>query len=155
MSRGIRLSETHGVNPTLGICFWCGGDDGSIALLGRLPGDAEASKRTLISYDPCDDCKAQFERGIALIECTEHPNDDDDRQPPIQKDHQATLYPTGRYMVITEEGAGRLLSEGPMLDGVLAKRRGYLEVAAFEMINPTETGEEALASETDTETEGS
>ncbi|KKL71057.1 hypothetical protein LCGC14_2098680 [marine sediment metagenome] len=155
MSCEIRLSEKHGVNPTLGICFWCGGADGSIALLGRLPGDEEAAHRTFISYDPCDDCKAQFEQGITLVECSEHPNDPDDLQPPIQKDRQATLYPTGRYLVITEEAIERLLPEGPMLDAVLSKRRGYLEVAAFEMINPTETGEEALASEPADETEGS
>ncbi len=139
---GIRLSKEHGVNPTVGICFWCGGDDGSIALLGKLPGDAEAAHRSLLSYDPCDDCKAQFEQGITLIECTEHPNDDDDRQPPIQKDHQATLYPTGRYMVVTEEGAGRLLPEGPLLDAVLSKRKGYLEVAAFEAIQPPATDDD-------------
>ncbi len=145
----MRLSKKHGVNPSVGVCFWCGNDNGTVILFGSQPRGEKAPDRSVVNYDPCPTCALQFARGIALIECTEHPNDDDRKQPPIQKDHQATLYPTGSYLVIREEAATRLLEPGPMLDGVLAKRRAYMEVAAFQMLNPTQTGEETVASDLD------
>ena len=53
MSKNIRLSEKHGVNPSITICPICGKETG-IALLGKLKGDKEAPMRML--SDPCDDC---------------------------------------------------------------------------------------------------
>lgn len=53
MSKGIRVSEKHGVNPSITICPICGKETG-IALLGKLKGDKEAPMRML--SDPCDDC---------------------------------------------------------------------------------------------------
>ena len=53
MSKGIRVSEKHGVNPSITICPICGKETG-IALLGKLKGDKEAPRRML--SDPCDDC---------------------------------------------------------------------------------------------------
>lgn len=38
MSKGIRVSEKYGVNPSITICPICGKETG-IALLGRLKGD--------------------------------------------------------------------------------------------------------------------
>lgn len=53
MSKGIRVSEKHGVNPSITICPICGKETG-ITLLGKLKGDKEAPMRML--SDPCDDC---------------------------------------------------------------------------------------------------
>lgn len=53
MSKGIRVSEKHGVNPSITICPICGKETG-IALLGKLKGDKEAPMRML--SDLCDDC---------------------------------------------------------------------------------------------------
>ena len=53
MSKGIRVSEKHGVNPSITICPICGKDTG-IALLGKLKGDEEAPRK--IIGDLCDDC---------------------------------------------------------------------------------------------------
>lgn len=53
MSKSIRLSEKHGVNPSITICPVCGKDTG-IAILGRLKGDEEAPRK--IIGDLCDDC---------------------------------------------------------------------------------------------------
>lgn len=53
MSKGIRVSEKHGVNPSITICPICGKETG-IALLGKFKGDKEAPMRML--SDPCDDC---------------------------------------------------------------------------------------------------
>ena len=54
---GIRLSDKHGVNPTMGVCMWCGEPTGEIALLGKLKGDVEAPRYSTLSYEPCDKCK--------------------------------------------------------------------------------------------------
>lgn len=53
MSKGIRLSEKHGVNPSITVCPICGKETG-IALLGKLKGDEEAPRK--IIGDICDDC---------------------------------------------------------------------------------------------------
>ena len=39
MSKSIRLSKEHGVNPTIPICFWCEKDKNEIAMLGKLKGE--------------------------------------------------------------------------------------------------------------------
>jgi hypothetical protein len=57
MSKGIRISEKHGVNPSITICPICGKETG-IALLGKLKGDKEAPMRML--SDPCDDCVSKL-----------------------------------------------------------------------------------------------
>lgn len=57
--KGIRLSEKHGVNPSIIKCLLCGGDVG-IALLGKLKDDAEAPKE-IYTGDICDDCKKKLE----------------------------------------------------------------------------------------------
>jgi hypothetical protein len=64
MSRGVRLSKKHGVNPCLGICFFCGEDSGEIGLLGLLPGDKEAPRRAILSRDPCPKCRAFMAQGV-------------------------------------------------------------------------------------------
>lgn len=53
MSKNIRLSEKHGVNPSITVCPICGKETG-IALLGKLKGDEEAPRK--IIGDICDDC---------------------------------------------------------------------------------------------------
>lgn len=97
MSKSIRVSEKHGVNPTLGICAFCGKETGEIALLGKLPGDKEAPKHSILSYEPCDECKAQWAQGVAIIEVSRYPVTDG--QPPITEG----AYPTGRFAVVKEE----------------------------------------------------
>jgi hypothetical protein len=42
MKDSIRLSEKHGVNPSLMLCFYCGEASG-VALLGRLKGDQDSA----------------------------------------------------------------------------------------------------------------
>lgn len=109
MSKSIRLSEKHGVNPTLGVCFWCGEDTGEIALLGYMgKGDPEAPRRTVLNYDPCPKCKELWKQGTALIEVSDVPRNDG--QPAIQKGY----YPTGRYSVIKTEAAQRMGIDAPV-----------------------------------------
>ena len=68
MTRSISVSKKHGVNPTMLICPICRHETNGLALLGKLPGDAEAPLYSLDSQ-PCDDCRGVIEAGgVMLIE---------------------------------------------------------------------------------------
>ena len=97
MSKGIKVSNKHGVNPTMVICAWCKEQNGEIALVGELPGDMEAPKEMIIDYEPCDKCKDKWDHGVACIEVDTKPANAS--QPSIQDN----LYPTGRYVVVKSD----------------------------------------------------
>lgn len=98
MSR-IRVSQKHGVNPTIPICFFCSKEKNEIVLLGKLPDDAKAPMYTFVNYEPCDNCKKLMEQGVTLIEVVDKPLVKN--QAPIQENH----YPTGRWCIIQETAA--------------------------------------------------
>ena len=121
-TKSIKISQKHGVNPTIPICFWCGKEKNEIALLGKLSGDAEAPRSTWLigDYEPCDACKELRKRGIDLIEATDHPIAHP-KQPPY---HGA--YPTGRHLILTEHGVRAIFS--PEVADDLCKRRvGFID----------------------------
>ena len=94
---GIRISEKHGVNPSLIKCFFCGEDKG-IALLGKLKGDAQAPMSGVFDYEPCDKCKAIMDQGVTIFEADTKPFRDN--QPPFDGNNN---YISGRYVVIKRE----------------------------------------------------
>lgn len=100
----IKHSKKHGVNPTIPVCFFCGNEKNEVALLGELPDDIEAPKYTVLDYEPCDACKEQMDKGVAVVEVTTDPFKDG--RPPIQDN----LYPTGRWAVLTKESAKKMFS---------------------------------------------
>lgn len=61
----IKVSEKYGVNPSMLICPICGGDAG-IALMGRLPNDAEAPHKQ-ISDALCSDCEKVMKAGGGFL----------------------------------------------------------------------------------------
>lgn len=130
MSKSIRLSKEHGVNPTIPICFWCEKDKNEIVMLGKLPGDVEAPMRMWIpgDYEPCEECKKQWDKGIALIEAYENPVLDE-RQPPF---HGA--YPTGRIMILSEEGIRKII-EPKMAEELIEKRMGFMNSETIDALN--------------------
>jgi hypothetical protein len=93
MSLELKLSPQHGVNPALSTCFWCGADDGSILLMGRLPNDEPAPTKVCASYEPCPTCQSHMDLGITLMEAD-----------------PTTNRPTGRWMVIKPEAVGPMAS---------------------------------------------
>ena len=66
----IRLSEEHGVNPSVMVCPLCMQDTG-VALLGKLSGDEEAPKH-MLDDTPCDECKEHMSMGFLVIERSEN-----------------------------------------------------------------------------------
>ena len=108
MSKSIRLSKKHGVNPSIATCFWCGKDKDELILFGKIgkgSEDIEAPKRSVIDYDPCDDCRRNWELGVAVLEAAEEPVYKN------QKEIQNGIYPTGRWCVIKEEAAERVFGD--------------------------------------------
>jgi hypothetical protein len=91
----IKLSPKHGVNPMMLQCPLCAGDAG-IALMGRLPDDAEAPREgCLPQFGPCQKCEEMMKHGFLLIVC----KDGSDGKNP---------YRTGQQFVITNEAAERM-----------------------------------------------
>lgn len=111
MSKEIEISPKHGLNPTIPVCFWCGKEKNEIALLGRIRektqrnSDIEAPRRMVIDYEPCDECQKMWDSGVAVLEARETPTMPN--QPEIQKG----IYPTGRLVVVTVEGADRVFPQ--------------------------------------------
>lgn len=125
----IKISEKHGVNPSVTVCFWCGGDVG-VALLGRLRGDVEAPRKIVLDYEPCDKCKEQMGRGISLFECTHTPTIEG--QPEWG---QGGGYPTGRMVCVTEDAAQRWFADSPDFPRIMERRAVKLTREVFEAMN--------------------
>lgn len=125
MSRSVKLSPKHGVNPTISSCFYCGKDTGEIALLGRLKGDAEAPMRSILSYEPCDACKEKFKAGVLCIGVVRaQPNDG---RPPISGNGGTPLYPTGSYCVMRAEAVQRVFGINVKAGGHILTDQAVLE----------------------------
>ena len=104
MSKGIKISPKHGLNPTIPVCFWCGKQKNEIALMGHMKGDIEAPKNMVLDYVPCEECHNHMAMGVAVLEASDHPNTEG--QPPMQKG----VYPTSRFVVVTTECADRVFN---------------------------------------------
>lgn len=104
MSKGIKISPKHGLNPTIPVCFWCGKQKSEIALMGRMKDDIEAPKNMVLDYEPCEECQSHMAMGVAVLEASDHPNTEG--QPPMQKG----VYPTSRFVVVTTECADRVFN---------------------------------------------
>ena len=93
----IILSEKHGVNPSMEICFFCKEAKG-IVLFGKLKNDIEAPREVLINYEPCEKCKEKFKEGVIVV--AETTAQQCKNQPPITTHNNEELYPTGAYAVV-------------------------------------------------------
>lgn len=102
----IRVSEKHGVNPSMGVCFWCGEDDGTVLLVGRLPGDVEAPHRMIANDQPCDKCRENMAKGITLFEASDKPAYPN--QAVLTLMGSGEKYPTGRWFVVAEDFVRRV-----------------------------------------------
>lgn len=118
---GIPISEKHGVNPCIPICFWCGKEKNEIALLGKLKGDVEAPMHAVINYEPCDDCKAIMDQGVTFAESEDGKT------------------PTGRFFILKKESARTFISRcfhDVDVETIMSLGRVYLEPEAFNMVCP-------------------
>lgn len=100
--KGIRLSEQHGLNPTINVCFFCGKDK-ELLFMGKLKKDAKAPKRVVANYKPCKDCEEKMRGGRTIIEVTKT----DTGAPAIIEG----AWPTGRWCVISREASDVLFKD--------------------------------------------
>ena len=129
MSRGIKVSEKHGINPTIPICFWCGEDKNEIVLLEKLPGDVEAPMHMWIpgDYEPCEKCAELRKQGIDIVEVNEKPVIGEPQQP------YYGYFPTGRHFIIKDEAAKRIFLS-PMIEQLVEKRMGFVDKETMDIL---------------------
>ena len=101
MSKSIKLSPQHGLNPTIPVCFFCGNEKNEIALLGQIGDrrkgeDFEAPMKMILDFEPCEECQKKFAEGVLLIEVTQSPEY-------IGMPIAENAYPTGRFVVVKPE----------------------------------------------------
>lgn len=145
----IELSPQYGLNMTIPICFFCNKEKNEIALFGRIRkvdtngrtvrgSDVEAPRSAILDYEPCDDCKAKMALGITLIGVTETPYDN---REPIQKCTDGTcLYPTGHWLVVSENFVKRTFN-ADVQEKVLKERTCLTPQALIDKINEANKGD--------------
>jgi hypothetical protein len=127
---GVRLSEKHGLNPCIPKCFWCGEDKNEIALLGRLPNDAEAPCSVILDYEPCDKCKEEHAKGILVLVVDHKPFTQG--QPPMCKDAERLyVYPSGQYVLLSEEFVMQWIIDEDLLKTTLEHRKMFIDEETF------------------------
>lgn len=128
---GICLSRKHGVNPSLLVCPLCGVSSG-VALLGALPGDAQAPKR-LRDASPCAECITLMKQGFLLVEAE-----------PQTSTNVATVL-TGHRWVITLEAASRLFHDVPAGGAAYITKEHAVALGLYEHKPMQEGGEGSVA----------
>lgn len=141
MSKSIHISPKHGLNPTIPVCFFCGGEKNEVALLGKLEGDAEAPRNAIFDYEPCDKCKELMAKGITVVAAA--PSPQFDSQPPI---HEGA-YPTGSWCVIKREALANMSDDEAFVQSVLDRGMMLMEQAVFEKFFGDKETENAPAEE--------
>lgn len=131
MSKGLKLSPTHGVNPSLECCFWCGKSMG-VVLCGHVHrkkgdhSDIEAPREMVTSLEPCPSCREQFAKGVQIIEVSDDGSRFHENKSFAIKDTEGTLHwPTGRFVVMRTEAVrggkagGHMLCDKQTMDAIL------------------------------------
>ena len=112
MSKSIKLSPKHGVNPSITHCECCGKEIG-IAMFGRLKGDVEAPRDVAMGL--CDDCQNVInQQGLMIIEV----RDGETGKNP---------YRTGRIVGITKDAKERMFKD---IDSPIC----YMEQSIFSLM---------------------
>ena len=127
MKDSIRLSEKHGVNPSVETCFVCGNDTGVI-LFGKLPDDKKAPRSVCIGHI-CDECTETMKVGVFLIE-VDLAKTTDKKNP----------WRTGRLSAIRDEAFRRIFGEN---SPALKKRLAFVENELYSKLIPDEIHEKS------------
>lgn len=109
---GVKISPKYGVNPTIPCCFFCGKPKNEIALLGKIGGrgeDLEAPKNVVLDYEPCDECKENMSKGVALIVVSDV--QPEDNRPPMTAQGGKKVYPLGGMLVIKSEAFSQMTGQ--------------------------------------------
>ena len=117
MSKSIKISPKHGLNPSMGMCFWCHQPTGEILIPGKIDKeDSEAPKYMVTSYEPCDACREKMEQGVTFMGVVD--KQPEDKRPAIATNQTnpetgelCDLYPTGSIVTLREEAVDKIISD--------------------------------------------
>lgn len=85
---------------SMSVCVWCGEVKGVAINKKVIPIHQNMPSKAITDYEPCDDCKARWDKGIPVIEVENNPLVEG--QFPITEEGGNKYYPTGSYVVIRE-----------------------------------------------------
>lgn len=119
----VRISDKHGVNPSVEKCFVCGEDKG-VVLFGRLKGDAEAPRSVCLDYEPCDECKRWMEQGVILISVDEKRSKSSPQNP----------WRTGGWVVMKDDAIRRMFKPESLVEVILKKRMAFVPDEAWDVL---------------------
>lgn len=163
----IIVSEKHGVNPSVQICFYCKKPIG-VALFGKLhgtkvkemfgedfakdhlrhndPRDTEAPREVVLDLEPCEGCtvfEPHSKLGCFLVEC-------DEREIEVREHGRRVMkkipQPTGNLVVMKDEAIRRIFT-GDIVEDVLKKRIAMLDPEVWKMLGLDNAPEKLIAGE--------
>lgn len=131
----LALSPKHGVNPSVGFCFFCQKAK-EVLLFGRMKNDEQAPHEVVANMEPCDECAGLMARGIILISTD-----------PSKTNDETNPWRSGSWCVIRAEAVERWKEAGmdaTVADSILKHRFGFIEDAVWDLIGlPREQAEQA------------
>lgn len=127
MSDKMYLSAEHGLNPSLGVCWICGAENGELVLLGANKGQ-KASPKTASSA--CQRCVNTTRVGVIFVEVED------------EGGHSAKR--TGRVLALHEDTVKAMGMSPATLISVLKKRVCLVPKASWEAMGFTEVLEETI-----------
>jgi hypothetical protein len=143
-TNSLRISPKHGVNPSVGVCFWCGEDDGTVLLAGKMKSteedsDPEAPRRMCASLEPCKQCEENMALGITLMEATD---EEISRVEGFSSSHAVRKpVPTGRWWVLKEDAIRRLVQPPELVEHILKAGKSYIDPETAKSLGLTEEDE--------------
>lgn len=133
--KSIRLSEKHGVNPSVEQCFVCMKDVG-VVLFGKLPPergrhakpadrDPQAPMRVCFgpNSEPCAECQAFMRQGVILISVDEAKTED-----------MENPWRTGGWCVVRDDFIKRVFQPPELAEHVLERRMAFMPDDAWDML---------------------
>lgn len=120
----IRLSEKHGVNPSVEQCFYCMKDVGVI-LFGKMKEDKEAPRQVCLgpNSEPCTECKEWMEQGVILVSVDEEKSDDPENP-----------WRTGGWIVVVDKAIRDMVQPEELAETILEQRFAFVPDTAWEML---------------------
>jgi hypothetical protein len=101
----------------MNICFWC----------KRITDSSEQDENPVYrDYEFCQSCAENGEQGITFIQVVSESNGN----PEIREG----LYPTGKWVVVSEENVKKVLTDLPILDTVLRLRQMFINLDDWEKL---------------------
>ena len=132
MTKTIRLSKLHGLNPSVQQCYVCM-KDVAVVFFGSLKGGAKAPRTVCLDRTPCPDCRAWMSQGVILISVRDGESGDNP-------------YRTGGWCVLKDEAIRKAFTPPEFAESVLKDRMVFVPDSAWKMLGLPEHSQKAESS---------